>query len=263
MSVTQKQIANKLGVSRPARRRQWGSSFTLIELLVVDTVISVLLALLMPVLRSAKEAAMGIKCMNNIRQLGMANILYAGDNRGWAPYAYFPTTSMAWYNLLLNGGYVQPLVTGRESILICPGQRPRDFASVPGGAGYTYGMRWSPYGGAAVQENRFRILISPVIDQAGVDWGKTSSFLHMGDSVLNFPGNAADRYPRYYFPAVPSGSFTNSVHLRHNNQRGNFLFGDGHVQSLSRTDLVGSYGNSLGLDKFDNGAIDTSRPNLK
>ena len=55
-------------------------AFTLIELLVVIAVIALLLALLIPALRSAKEQGQRAVCLNNLRQLTLAWIMYAEDN---------------------------------------------------------------------------------------------------------------------------------------------------------------------------------------
>jgi len=59
--------------------------FTLIELLVVVAIISVLITLLVPVLRHAREAARAAVCASNLRQLGIGIVNYTNDNDGFLP----------------------------------------------------------------------------------------------------------------------------------------------------------------------------------
>ncbi|NJL31699.1 MAG: type II secretion system protein [Phycisphaerales bacterium] len=100
-----------------SRSRTGSRGFTLIELLVVISIIALLVALLLPALASAREAANSAKCLGNLRQIGLAFQLYAGDNRDFIPSVYKPWYSgPKWFDDEKLGQYI----TQTSKVFICP-----------------------------------------------------------------------------------------------------------------------------------------------
>jgi prepilin-type N-terminal cleavage/methylation domain-containing protein/prepilin-type processing-associated H-X9-DG protein len=77
-------------------RRGRGRGFTLIELLVVIAIIAILAAILFPVFANAKSRSQQVACLNNIKQLGLAFLLYTEDWDGGFPRDGAIGTSDGW-----------------------------------------------------------------------------------------------------------------------------------------------------------------------
>lgn len=231
-----RQDATKLRNQRPYRTH----AFTLVELLVVIAIIAMLAAMLAPALKTAREQARGVICISNLRQVGISVMQYAEDNNGWAP----PSLGVGgwWTSVLIDKKYLPAQSTGKSSVLVCPSQPPNVWTDEI----KTYGMKRHPGWPA------FQIANDPVVIQGESDsYGSPATFLFIGDTISN-DAVSGPTLQKAYFNAHEVG--TAPVHLRHHD-RGNFLFGDGHVVSLAEGDLLGNYGTQIGYFKFITGSI--------
>ncbi len=112
------------------RPGQFRAGFTLIELLVVISIISLLVAILLPALAKARHRAMEVQCLNQLRQINLASFNYAADNNGLFPNMYgrslYGISSQKFDNGfgLLTGSYLPGAKRGddKSSVWICPAE---------------------------------------------------------------------------------------------------------------------------------------------
>lgn len=105
---------------RSRRRRAAAAGFSLVELLVVLGIIAILISMLMPALNRARAQANWIKCESNLRQVGIALLIYSNDYGG---FMFPPGLGADKYNTPPDHSRVWPNVVFRvynPPILFCP-----------------------------------------------------------------------------------------------------------------------------------------------
>jgi len=225
-----------------ARAAAHNLGFTLVELLVVIAIIGVLVALLLPAVQAAREAARRTQCASSLRQNMLAVQMY-NDAFGFIPPANLPSATVngqslqvTWFaqvnyttnDVATDVGLLAPFIEKSKAVLKCASSNPKIeklYKDATGGFGYNMNLGqvdFSNYPNIKMVVMRLaqfpttsRTIVMSDAARIALPWS--------GDPVMHFTEN-------FYIlgPQDPStGPFT---HFRHGGSVANVGYLDGHVE---------------------------------
>mgnify|MGYP001037429490 CR=1 FL=1 len=200
--------------------RSSARGFSLVELLVVIGVIALLIGLLMPALVSARRQSQAVACLSQLREIGLATTMYAGDHNGLLPRSTHSALGFGvapWGYALMPYLGAGPVASSGpqwdrlwQTLYRCPADDRR-------------GSQWS-YGKSVYPE-------LTAAETGGPTWWRISQIRRPDATVLYAElksGSMADHVMAHFW--VEWG-MTPEVDAKRHGTRANYLYVDGHAVS--------------------------------
>lgn len=190
----------------------------MVELLVTITIILVLAGVLAPIGKGMMTRSRTLKCAANLRQIGMATMLYAGDNNMTLPVTTHQRTKggKSWKLTL------QPYVAGGDTTPLT--FKCHEDSNLKRGFTYLLNDFLTPNPAGAPQLN-YSIL-------AKID--RPEATLMFAEASPSFASSDHFHFSQYHGGPIPFEVFEHDIAVGEHGGKANYLFADGHVETLSR-----------------------------
>ncbi|MCY2950627.1 MAG: prepilin-type N-terminal cleavage/methylation domain-containing protein [Planctomycetota bacterium] len=237
--------------------------FTLVELLVVIGIIALLISILLPALHAAKLRAQSVACSSDVRQIYIAMALFAQDNKGHLPRPYGVGELSSVPQLVKVAAWLQKVAgasghidlddekgalwkqlrgrEGRAKVLMCPGDDGEALAGHPVNINYprniSYSLNYLIERDVANQPPRLGLVLARVRNPSAriliyEELAPNDSWCIMGLSSDDVPSGRHAQGMRNSYRLDPSKP------EYYSKGRGNHCFFDGHVESLTPSELI-------------------------